>query len=121
MQDSYLQFWRSPRRRKILILALVALFLSIILFIQEFVPWKGFTYDWTPTTNAAYPPARPGTPTTSIPSVTETVTVYHSVVVAPKADPVVFVLIMWSESAAEEGLLLLKASFYTSFFLWNCS
>ncbi|RDB21518.1 hypothetical protein Hypma_011350 [Hypsizygus marmoreus] len=114
--------WWRLRRRRLLPLAFVVVFLSLVLFLAEFA---GSTKS-VGQLQSAEPPAFknlekvPSITTTTVtttitaPAVTETAIVHQNVTVVP--EPVVFTLIMWSESSAAEGALLIK-----SILLYNTS
>lgn len=114
-KDFYLQFWRSPRLRKLLILGCVVLFLSLAFFLKELGGPERTVDELASGPPPSHIVAAPVTITTTFtaPAVTETVYVYQDVATAPNVDPVVFVLIMWSEASAAEGALLIKVSTLT--------
>ncbi|KAF5386674.1 hypothetical protein D9615_001742 [Tricholomella constricta] len=107
LYDSWSQRWR-PRRRKLLALTYIAIVFSLLLFLAEFSSSTKSTVrlesPGSPSSNGIYITT---TTTISAPGVTETAIVYQNVAVKP--EPVVFVLIIWSESSAIEGALLIKS------------
>lgn len=129
----YLSWWYSPRRRKFLFLAAITAFLGLLLLargtgysLDDFHDRKTveavdvadaspltITQTYT-VTNAG--PTVTETFTAQAPTITETVTIYKYG--ASKADPVVFVLIMFSEDSASEGAILMKVS--RSSLCWIC-
>jgi hypothetical protein len=101
------------RPRRVMIFLFVAAFLSVILFSQQ----HPFSADYvrhdegpldsqTLFASDLYEslPLPPNTVVTASPSM-------HTVVVEPHVEPVVFALVMYSESSAKEGAILLKVYF----------
>lgn len=110
------QIWRSPRRRKLFGLGFLALVLASLLFFKESASLTDILQEWE---SAALPIISPSATVTSSPPsppiATGNATVLDSVV--EKAEPVVFVLIMWSEASAREGALLIKVCSAGSYIL----
>lgn len=102
--------WR-PRRRTVLTIALIALVASSLFFLKGLASSNSKNVQrW----DYAHPKSiitstKGPTATAKTATVTETTTVYHHSV-APKLDPVVFFLIIWSETSAVEGAILIKVS-----------
>ncbi|TFK42828.1 hypothetical protein BDQ12DRAFT_710052 [Crucibulum laeve] len=101
-QDHPFSMCWSPRRRKLLAISLLAFVVALLLFANELT-----TSDLSkviPTLSVA---DRALTMTTTVTAPAATQTVYRDVIVTP--EPVVFVLIMWSEVSAAEGAILIKS------------
>lgn len=93
VDDTWCPVWR-PRRRKLVPLACITLILSLLLFLREFL---NSPQDIEQLKFVQPPSFVPNASTTSI-------TPSHN------EEPVVFILIIWSEPSAAEGALLIKAS-----------
>ncbi|KAG6910905.1 hypothetical protein DXG01_006588 [Tephrocybe rancida] len=119
--SNWLQLWR-PRRRTKCLVALLAIIFSLYLFFAEFTDSESPTPTLKQMLTTKLEVPRPHsfkashkvhtitsitTTTITAPIVTETVVVHQDVVKTP--EPVVFVLITWSESSAIEGAVLIKS------------
>ncbi|KAG6841202.1 hypothetical protein C0991_000864 [Blastosporella zonata] len=127
-KGNWLQVWRPRRRTKVLVAALLAITFSVFLFFAEFVdPTTAATSIATEKLQPELPKQHSfkashkvhtvssiTTTTITAPAVTETVVLYQDVVKKPES--VVFVLVIWSESSAIEGAVLIK-----SILLYNTS
>ncbi|KAJ7231454.1 hypothetical protein B0H12DRAFT_1146466 [Mycena haematopus] len=115
------------RNRKFIAIGAVALSLALFLFLRDWTVFSTHPEAWELATPPSPPPLEPIQPTTrtvvatvvsivtttvSAPTVTTTISapaVTEIVQVAPLVEPVVFVLIAWSEDAAAEAALLIKS------------
>jgi tellurite resistance protein TehA-like permease len=98
--DNSFPIWRL-RRRKLIPLACIALFLFLLLFFAEL---------WEPTDVKRLEATSPSFVINPTPTTLGTSTITSADNIYNQEEPVVFSLIIWSEQSAVEGALLIKVS-----------
>jgi hypothetical protein len=104
--DKSFPIWRLVRRRKLVPLACIAFILSLLLFFRELL---GSSKD-VEQLKFSQPPSFVAHTDISPPTTLTAPTVTNINTVSDDEEPVVFILIIWSEPSAAEGALLIKVS-----------
>lgn len=102
--------WRL-RRRQLAPLACITLILSLVLFLREFL---SSPQDIEQLKSAQPPSFVPNADLSASTALSTPSPINTEITPSHDEDPVVFVLIIWSEPSATEGALLIKASRTTS-------
>ncbi|KAJ6611795.1 hypothetical protein B0H10DRAFT_1808896 [Mycena sp. CBHHK59/15] len=100
---------RFSRNRKFLVLGLAALSIALFLVLRDLASLSVHTKEWQQAAPPSFVAAATVTVTTTVSAATVTETVQALTEVAPRVQPVAFVLIAWSEDAASEASLLIKS------------